>query len=93
MSSPEVRQSELDELLKVTDKYLDRDKAREKARLVAIFKNEVASSKQFASPPPITMTSALSILSIIVRPVLRAFPFSAKLQCNNLVSHRGVGDT
>lgn len=49
MSSPEERQSELDELLKVTDKYLDRDKAREKARLVGIFKNEVALSKRFAS--------------------------------------------
>ena len=49
MSSPEERQSELDELLKVTDKYLDRDKAREKARLVEIFKNEVALSKRFAS--------------------------------------------
>ena len=48
MSSPEERQSELDELLKVTDKYLDRDKAREKARLVEI-KNEVALSKRFAS--------------------------------------------
>ena len=70
----------------MTDKYLDRDKVREKARLVAIFMNEVALSKRFA------MTSALSILSIIVRPVLRAFPFSAKLQCNNLVSHRGVGE-
>jgi hypothetical protein len=33
----------------VTDKYLDRDKAREKARLVEIFKNEVALSKRFAS--------------------------------------------
>ena len=49
MSSPEERQSELDELLKVTDKYLDRDKAREKSRLVEIFKNEVALSKRFAS--------------------------------------------
>ena len=47
MSSPEERRSELDELLKVTDKYLDRDKAREKARLVKIFKNEVALSKRF----------------------------------------------
>jgi hypothetical protein len=34
MSSPEERQSELDDLFKVTDKYLDRDKAREKARLL-----------------------------------------------------------
>ena len=49
MSSPEERQSELDDLLNVTDKYLDRDKAREKARLVEIFKNEVALSKRFAS--------------------------------------------
>ena len=50
MSSPEERQSELDELLKVTDKYLDRDKTREKkSRLVEIFKNEVALSKRFAS--------------------------------------------
>ena len=49
MSSPEERQSELDDTFKVTDKYLDRDKAREKARLVEIFKNEVALSKRFAS--------------------------------------------
>ena len=42
MLSPEERQSELDELLKVTDKYLDRDKAKEKARLAEIFKYEVA---------------------------------------------------
>jgi hypothetical protein len=45
MSSPEERQSELEDLFKVTD----RDKAREKASLVEIFKNEVALSKQFAS--------------------------------------------
>jgi hypothetical protein len=25
-------------------------------------------------------------------PVLRAFPFSVKLQCDNLVSHSGVGE-
>ena len=49
MSSPEERQSELVELLKVTDKYIDKDRVREKARLVAIFKNEVALSKRFAS--------------------------------------------
>ena len=49
MSSPEESQSELDDLFNVTDKYLDRDKAREKARLVKIFKNEVALSKRFAS--------------------------------------------
>ena len=55
MSSPEERHSELDDLFKVTDKYLDRDKAREKARLVEIFnlvkifKNEVALSIRFAS--------------------------------------------
>jgi hypothetical protein len=49
LSSPEERQSELDDLFKVTDKYLDRDKAREKARLVEIFKNEVSLSKLFAS--------------------------------------------
>ena len=49
MSSPEERQLELVELLKVTDKYIDKDRAREKTRLVAIFKNEVALSKRFAS--------------------------------------------
>lgn len=49
MSSPEERQLELVELSKVTDKYIDKDGAREKARLVAIFKNEVALSKRFAS--------------------------------------------
>jgi len=49
LSSPEERQPELDVLFKVTDKYLDRDKAREKARLVEIFKNKVALSKRFAS--------------------------------------------
>jgi hypothetical protein len=32
----------------VTDKYLDRDKARENARLIEIFKNEVALSIRFA---------------------------------------------
>jgi hypothetical protein len=49
MSSPEERQSELVELFKLTDKFMDKDKVREKARLVAIFKNEVALSKRFAS--------------------------------------------
>jgi hypothetical protein len=33
----------------VTDKYLARDKAREKTRLVEIFKNEVDLSKRFVS--------------------------------------------
>ena len=49
MSSPEERQSELVELFKVTDKYIDKDRAKEKARLIAIFKNEMALSKRFAS--------------------------------------------
>jgi hypothetical protein len=53
MSSPEERQSELDDLFKVTDRYLDRDKAREKARLVEIFKNEVALSDLQAWAIPI----------------------------------------
>ena len=48
MSSSEGRQSELDKLLDTIDKSLDRDLAREKARLVEI-KNEVALSKRFAS--------------------------------------------
>ena len=48
MSSSEERQSELDKLLNTIDKSLDRDLAREKARLVEI-KNEVALSKRFAS--------------------------------------------
>ena len=30
MSSPEERHSELDDLFRVTNKYLDKDKAREK---------------------------------------------------------------
>lgn len=47
MSSPEERQLELVELSKVTDKYIDKDGAREKARLVAIFKNEVALTRRF----------------------------------------------
>jgi hypothetical protein len=49
MSSPEERQSELVELFKETDKFMDKDRVREKARLVVIFKNEVALSKRFAS--------------------------------------------
>ena len=49
MSSPEERQSDLVELFKVTDKFMDEDRVRELERLVAIFKNEVALSKRFAS--------------------------------------------
>ena len=49
MSSPEERQSELVELFKVTDKYIDKYRVKEKARLFVIFKNEVALSKRFAS--------------------------------------------
>jgi hypothetical protein len=49
MSSPEERQSELVEVFKVTDKFMDKDRVREKARLGAIFKNEATLSKRFAS--------------------------------------------
>jgi hypothetical protein len=49
MSSSEENQSELVELFKVTDKFMDKDRVREKARLIAIFKNEVALGKRFAS--------------------------------------------
>ena len=41
MSSSEERQSELDKLLDTIDKSLDRDLAREKARMVEIFNNQI----------------------------------------------------
>ena len=48
MSSPEERQSELDKLLDTIDKSLDRDIAREKARITEIFNNQIALSRQYA---------------------------------------------
>ena len=48
MSSSEERQSELDKLLNTIDKSLDRDLAREKARMVEIFNNQIALSRQYA---------------------------------------------
>jgi hypothetical protein len=48
MSSSEERQSELDKLLDTIDKSLDRDIAREKARMVEIFNNQIALSRQYA---------------------------------------------
>ena len=48
MSSSEERQSELDKLLDTIDKSLDRDLAREKARMVEIFNNQIALSRQYA---------------------------------------------
>ena len=48
MSSAEERQSELDKLLDTIDKSLDRDIAREKTRMVEIFNNQIALSRQYA---------------------------------------------
>ena len=48
MSSSEERQSELDKLLDTIDKSLDRDIAREKARMVEIFNNQIDLSRQYA---------------------------------------------
>jgi hypothetical protein len=48
ISSSEERQSELDKLLDTIDKSLDRDLAREKARMVEIFNNQIALSRQYA---------------------------------------------
>ena len=46
MSSSEERQSELDKLLDTIDKS-SRDIAREKVRIVEIFNNQIALSKQY----------------------------------------------
>ena len=48
MSSSEERQSELDKLLDTIDKSSNRDIAREKARMVEIFNNQIALSRQYA---------------------------------------------
>jgi hypothetical protein len=42
MSSPDERQSELKELLNMIGKSVDRDIAREKARLNEVYKSEIA---------------------------------------------------
>ncbi len=55
MSSSEERQSELDKLLDTMDKSLDRDLAREKARMVEIFNNQIALSRQYARQGSIEM--------------------------------------